>query len=605
MTSFLSQIFRTVGQSPLSNPNPPRIPMLNEITRSLNTFLGSVSQIRKKKALMAWYKQIPELTALVNKVARDIVYRYHFETINPTDSGRNKILTVNKFATEVQLRKTMLSQVIDILITGEGFGWMGKVSEQRVKEIINNRVKKEWKIRAIERKGFNESIFKELKRIEGFSDTAGIDEDLLRPRKYRGMASSTIEIIYNQIDILSYSQIVGINKPLIFKPSEIIRYTFMDVDGRVSGFTPVEAILVQLELARQMWQNQLALQKNGGHPDKAFIFENARMNDPSFKRIEEQLQKYKIVENKHGIMTFTGKVKIEDLQQLDTMQFKDQGLYITGVMAMQWEIPKSSIPFIVGGANTKGDVGGNAEKGYWRNVEICQYMFAETMNTQLWIPHFGVKIVFDNTFVQQDVQIQTAQQMKLNNLMAENQLFGKMDKVLSMETLQRELGRDSIELIEKPEGFDDVPGMEEGVDKSVGNSSSNSPKKSDTDTAEKRNISKRKKDEQTQSASSQGKPTGVSKEIQFKEWDNKADTEFKNMMGQDVEVLPLNAFIQVYLQDKSYHSGMPPRVFMRTNPEMTSFKYKSSDFIYITRLPTETLEDNSIILSNLDNVFRL
>ena len=391
-TATLSRIFTAINK-PYSSVVNRHIPMINSITNSLGSYLTSVSQISKKRSLMNWYKATPELNALVNKVAKDIVYRYHFEPINSRESGRNKIEKANKFAQQIGARKIMLSQVIDQLVTGEGFGWMGKLPDDVIKEkVMEISGKYGSYLEKKERKSLGNEIYTELKAVEGFADSSHVDEDLLRPRKFRCVPSTTVEVIHDEYDVLHYNHKVG-TTTIQFKPKEIIHFTFMNVDGKVNGFTPVESTVVQLELLRQMWQNMLSIHKNGGAPDLLLGVENIQPNSPAYKRIEQQLEKYNIVENKHGTLLFTGKINVHELNQIDKMQFMDSGLYITGLVAMQWQIPRSSIPYIVGGTNTKDDTGGNSEKGYWRNIEISQEMYAETINSQLWIPHFGVKIV--------------------------------------------------------------------------------------------------------------------------------------------------------------------------------------------------------------------
>jgi len=596
--SFLSRVFQTVGNQPLLNTNRSGLPMLNELTRSLSSFLNSVNQIRRKRSLVWWYKRIPELTGLVDKVAKDMVYKYHFEPSNPDESGRNKIKQANKFADTVGLRRVLLSQAVDMLVTGEAFGWLGFLKENQVKDSIRKVMANEIFIERKIKEQVERRLYERLKQAEGFADRDGVDEDLLRPRKYRYVASSSIEIIHDQIDIIQYNQVVGINNPVVFDPKEMVRYTLQDVDGKVSGFTPVEAVIVQLELLRFMWQNMLSIHKNGGSPDKLFVIENMRTNDPAFKRIEEQLKKYKLVENKHGNMLFTGKVTIEDLQQIDQMQFKDMGLYITGVIAMQWQIPRSSIPYIIGGTNTKDDTGGNSERGYWRTIWHSQKVFAEIMNQQLWIPHFGVRIVFDNTFVQEDVQVETARQLKLNNLVLENQILSKHKVKVSKEAIKRDLGRSDLELEELSE--EELEAIE--IQSTLNKQLSRDKLKPEGE----QNRASAKRDEQTSTIASRGeKPTGVGKELKLKEWDHAAEIEYKQMMGQEVEVIPLSTFVTIYNQDKSFNPGMPPRVFMRSNDEFTTFKFKSSDFIYMTRLQTQQLDDSRVLLMNLDNIFRL
>jgi len=493
------------------------VPMINSLTSTLNPYLSAPGQLAKKKALMKWLKNIPELTALISKVARDVVSKYHFEPINSGDTGRNKIMRANKFSTENSLKKIMYSQVVDTLALGEGFGWKGSISEEQIKEKISQLVKKE-KLSQIEQKSlvnelfssiiresknFNNGFYLEVKSEDGIGTGRFSDEDLLRPRKYRHIASSTMEVLHDQYDIIKYRQSVGLNTQ-DFSPEEIIRFVFTELDGRIGGFTPVESIVVQLELLRQMWQNMLSIHKNGGSPDKLFILENTKVNSPEYQRIKQQLEKYKIVENKHGNMVFTGKVSVEDLTQLDKMQFMDSGLYITGLVAMQWQIPRSSIPYIIGGANTKDDTGGNSDAGYWSTIEYFQEIYAETMNAQLWIPHFGVKICFDNNHIQRKIREETEHQLVLGNISTmQNLLRGagkqlKEEKMLRLLDLQQEdVEEAEMELVQNPSTLNNQ------LDKQTVNSDQ-----------DKSNIRARKKNEQTNIAQSTGqKPNGVTKEF--------------------------------------------------------------------------------------------
>ena len=592
MAGYLAQVFSAVRK--FNKPTQQHLPMLNSISNSLSGYLQSVNQVRKKKTFMRWYKLIPELTALVNKVARDIIHRYHFEPLDPRETSRNKILKVNKFSQEIELRSIMFSQVVDMLAVGEGYGWLGKISESQAKEALKEILKREIFLNKIEKKEISEKL------LHGFTDTNAIDEDILAPRKYRYMASTTMENIHGPYDMINYRQIVGMEEEF-FSPKEIIRYTLMEVDGKVEGFTPVESIMVQLELLRQMWQNMASLHKNGGAPDKVFALENIHPGSASYERVKEQLQKYKLVENKHGNMLFTGKLTVHDLQQLDEMQFKDMGLYITGLMAMQWQIPRSSIPYIIGGTNTKDDTGGNSEKGYWRNIEFAQMVFEESMNTQLWIPYFGVKLVFDNTFVQQDVQVQTARQLRLNNILLENQLLGIGMKQLAVSTIQRELGRTDDEIEEKKEDPLLMGEPQSTMNQQLSKNEVN-------DSSDKANIRKRKKREQQNLADRGQKPNGVSKELKCRSMDIESDLEYKQIIGQEDIDVDFQMFISLYNEDKTISPGKPPRVFIRQNEEYTALKFKSSDFVYRTIIPTQVFLEDQIAMLNLnvgDNIYRL
>ena len=502
---MVSSILRSAFNNPAATTMDRHLPMINSLNLAISGYLTGIGQRRKKLALMKWFKTIPELTGLTSKVARDIVYRYHFEPVNPSDKSRNKILRANRFAQEIQLSKVMLSQAVDMLVTGEAFGWMGKIPEDKLKETLKSLVSSEG-IEVKEKYRLFEELLKEVKQTEGFADTTGIDEDLLRPRKYRYVPSTTIEIIHDQFDIIEYSHVVN-TKRVIFKPKEIVHFTLMDLDGRINGFTPVESILVQLELLRQMWQNNLSIHMNGGHPDKIISFENVNPNTPAFKRIEEQIRKYKLAENKHGMMLFTGKVSVQDLVQLDEMQFLKLGLYITGMIAMQWNIPRSSIPFIVGEANTKDDTGGNSEKGYWETVRFAQNIFADTMNSQLWLPYFGVKLIFDNAFINYNIQEQAAITSKFNNVLTMDTILSKAQKQLSMEKRLELLGITEEDLEDMQ-----IPMMNPDGTSAFGIGTQDQMSMTDlTDSDDKKNIKRKKKQEQDNLTQQSGEPSGIIK----------------------------------------------------------------------------------------------
>jgi hypothetical protein len=370
----------------------------------------------------------------------------------------------------------------------------------------------------------------------------------------------------------------------------------MEIDGKPFGFTPVESIVVQLELLRLMWQNQISLHKNGGAPDKVFIAKDISVQSPAYKNILEQLQKYKMVENKHGNMLFTGNMDVLDLNQLDKMQFMDQGLYITGLIAMQWQIPRSSIPYILGNTNTKDDTGGNSEKGYWDTVELFQRFYAETMNAYLWIPYFGVKLVFDSVYVQHDIQVQNALMTKYNNILSLNSILSSSKKKLKVDAILKltELNQEDIEDFEpellQPQsavGMDNRP-SEQSLTKATG----------------QENMSNAKREEQAQTNSGTGKPTGFGKEIGL-EWDYDSLLEYKTISKKELQEVDVSTFIKIYSEDRNYQQGTPPRIFIKDSMGKLEAEFASSDFVYKTVLDESDV--NSIQFLNLQgaNIYRI
>lgn len=597
MGSLFTQVFQSVVQGNVTPP-PLKSPLINEVMTSFSTFLASTNQLRKKKFFMSWFRTQPELTGFVNKVARDVTHKWHFTPFKPDDTNRNKIMRAERFANEIVLLQTMEAQMADMLVTGDGFGWLGKIKQTDLKKKLKEVLKREIFIESKEKDRMEHMLLAEFKRESMSADQSFVDEDVLRPRKYRYVASSTMEVVFDQFDVRGYNQIVARQLPIPFTPEEIVHYTLMRRDGKVNGFTPVESLMVQLELLRSMWQNMLSIYKNGGAPDKLFVLENTQINSPQYKRIEEQIQKYKLVENKHGNMLFTGKVTVEDLQQMDQMQFKDSGLYITGLMALQWGIPRSSIPFIIGDTNTKDDTGGNSEKGYWTVIKDFQDTFAQTMNTQLWIPYFGVKIEFENAYINADIQGQTALQLRVNNIMAEDSIWKTKGKQLSTNRVMRMLGRVDKDLIDFKVEDDPIMASQNTMNQQLSKDEVN-------DSDDKKNANAKKKDEQTATIASNGKkPSGRGKErLMFKKLSEDARLEYKQFSLQMPTDVKMPTFIRLYNEDKAYNPGMPPRLFVSENPEFTSFTFKSTDFVYRVVLPTGQISTDNVDLMNFDPRF--
>jgi len=506
MPTTFSRVFYTAGQDRQLGVVNRHLPMLNTIATSASMFLNDVVQTRRKKSLMAWYMTIPELTAFATKVARDVVSKYHFEPINPTQSNRNRILTTNKFALKVQLRKVLKAQMLDMLVPGEAYGWLGKIPKAEVEKAVRKTISDRFMLDTKEMQDHLYTMF--LKQTEGVSSVDGVDEDILKPRMYRYIPATTVEIKHDEFDIHSYVQTVG-GRQVVFSPDEVVRYTLMEVDGRVSGFSSVQSVLVQLELLRFMWQNMLSVHKNGGAPDKIISLKNVQPGSPAYKRVEEQLSSYKKVENMHGNMLFTGEIQVEDLMALDQMQFKDMGLYITGLIAMQWGISRSAIPYIIGGTNTKSDVGGESDDSYWEVIRDMQLTFAETMNTQLWMPYFGVQLVFDNPHVMFNIREETARMNKFNNVMAMDRILMPAKKQLNTETRLYMLGIDEKMVEDMPEQDMMMQGQ------SVPGTGTPQQPTTKPKSPENQNVADSKRLEQTL-AHRGAKPSGVSKETDSK-----------------------------------------------------------------------------------------
>lgn len=470
--------------------NTPRYNVPFASTISQNVF--GAGNLYQKKYLISLYKKVAELNAITNAFCSDIASDFHFEPIDKT-SSKTKIQRAEEFAINNQLKTVMLNQCIDWQITGEGYSWMASFKKAQVKEVLKGLMAQKYHVETKEADAFAEVILSMKQRY--------LDEDLLKPRILRYIASSTMDVKFTEKDIEGYIQRVDVQDEF-YTPEEIIRITDLMIDGKPYGYTPVHSLILQLDLLVRMWENQQALQKNGGAMSKVFAFEDLKIGSPAYKRVEEQLNSYRVTQNKHGNFMFTGKMDVKELQQMDGMQYKEVGLYILSIIAMHWQIPRSKLPVILGGTNAKSDIGGEAEKGYWSNIEKKQDRLAEIYNTQLFIPKFGVKLVFNKEYKQDDLQEQNVLALKLSNVEMANRLLIRHKKKLDLQATLLRLGIKEDELEDVSE--DDMviqTGMANQFQLPNGQVTKNS--------AGQANAENKKQEQQKIMESNRGKPSGV------------------------------------------------------------------------------------------------
>lgn len=423
----------------IQRSNEPRLNSL--FLPILGAAQNFTSNLGVKKNLMNWYKKVPELTAIVDMVAESIASSYHFEPIKDGDAARNKILQAEEFAKKVRYSQMLQEQQIDELVTGESFVWLGWLSDGRLKDFAKNFSQ----IPGLESKSRNkvhDKIYLQLKA------------ENTRPNFMKVMASTSVNIIHDGYTVKNYSQHVFnayTTEATTFDPKEVLHFKHMSVDGKIEGFTPLSGNIVPQRLLSLMWLNQEALQQNGGHPDKIFTLKDVQPGSPAYKQVEQQLRSYKTVTNKHGNMLWTGQVDVIDLMNTDAMLFKEVGLYVASVLAMHWNVPKSFLPYVVDGTNSKSDVGGASERMFWNRIEKIQDRISNEYNRNLWNKYFGVNLVFDKEYKQDEAAENTAIQLKLGNIEMMNRLLANVDSQITKDKMLLMLGLRDGDIEEKKE----------------------------------------------------------------------------------------------------------------------------------------------------------
>ena len=214
------------------------------------------------KNLMSWVKKTPEAMGIVRRISQDIVTKIEFESVDVKRAGRpskdynSKVEDKAKeFSERNMLKQELITAVIDWLITGDAFLWLGKISESQIKEIVSKKYK-ELNIQ------FKEATFK----AEDW-----LDEDYQGINVIQTIASTSVQILPTDTKIESYIQRVGTQSRTWF-PNEVIHAKFMTVDGNVYGFTPMEACSPVIRTLGLIKDYAGTYFENGGVPDFVFNF---------------------------------------------------------------------------------------------------------------------------------------------------------------------------------------------------------------------------------------------------------------------------------------------------------------------------------------------
>ena len=370
-------------------------PLLNSLFLERFSMFNPNSPDNNYKTYMKWARRSPQLMGFLDIVATDMLSDgVEFKALD-RKSGRNKVLAARKFwATNTGIDVAQ-STIYDLLITGIGYNWIGKISDKQMKEFCETSLKQlrpEMKESEVE--------FKAEVMVENIKD-ASPDKFA---KKLSHVAATTMSKNTDEYETLGYVQRVGVNTKK-FDTDEILEFQLMPFDGKIYPFPPMEAIMSEIYLLWLITQNNVSFFENGGKPDNVFILPKELAGSPNHKYLIDTLKKYKKIQNKHGNLVFTGDLTVQKLMEVDQqMENKDLGLYLISVVAMMYGIPVNRIPFLVGKAAAGGDSGGLADTGYWRKISVWQSKLELIYNRDLFVPFFGVEMNFKRGYLQDEVR---------------------------------------------------------------------------------------------------------------------------------------------------------------------------------------------------------
>lgn len=460
-------------------------PMLNYLhSKTREKFAQEYYQINKKIRTEYMYRRSPETQLVIDGHARDIMGNYHFEPYKKSSSGKILVNRANNFAIKSRYRKKRYEWIKDALKTGEGFMFISKLA-----------------------KDYANMMKQEFRKID-----PSFDEDYFSVRSIESVASTTMAVEYNDYHVTGYRQakyttMTGISNDVFFPKDSIMHLTFDSNAGEVEGWTPLFGLPLHLELLWLMWCNQYDLQEKGNHPDLVVMSEKLKQNGTAFEQLRQDLESYNMPGNsKHGTLLLSGAdFSIQQLERMDTLQFKEVGMFIQSLVAGAFHYPQSRLSIKTEQSAKSKDSSGGNEKFYYKIVSQKQDMLTELENSLLWIPYFGVELVQDKSYTHDQIEEGTAQQIRLGNMNTAMQMLNSLGKVVEPQKIVDYFNGVDMNIEE-----DDII---DGELKSIASSTTNDRLANDTASSNGMSVSDRreKRQEELNREKVDGKPNGVTR----------------------------------------------------------------------------------------------
>jgi len=404
----------------VAGPTSKGRPFLNE--NQMGALSTSSTFLADKRTLMNWIKRTAECMGILRQISMDIVTRITFTAIEVPkkegrpvkNAGQDKEAEAAAFAKNNHLKQQLRAAVLEGVALGDGYLWTGKVNKGDMKEIIQ----KKWK-----EFGFD--------LTEQEVEQKALDEDYVGKKTIQYVASSTmnIELDKSGTKIKSYVQRVNLGlgpqtfpsstirstsqssvansnagAPRKWTPENIIHYRFMEIDGKVHGFTPMQSSFPIIKTLGAIKDYHGHYFESGVVPDIIFNFEDTDSNSVEHEKMRQVLQEWWNNQRRSPAVT-TGKFKVEKINEWNKdMEFRMLAIYYTGVIAFSVGMPLEKIRAILGG-EIKSTSGGSdiSNTDYQRNIYDMQDDWENLLNTQFFNEQFGVDLKFERSAARDEV----------------------------------------------------------------------------------------------------------------------------------------------------------------------------------------------------------
>ena len=349
--------------------------------------------------LMYWIKKTPECIGILRRISNDIVTPISFTPVEsekklgrpPSSQQQGKVDKAVFFAQNNNFHTKDVAATIDWAATGDDYVYKSiNQDTEKIKEIASK-------------------YYKEFNIDTKINTKEFLDEDYNGISSIEIVPSSMVRIKHDQFKILKFVQRDKM-KPGVereFLPEEIIHHKYMDIDGSVYGYSPMEASYTAIRTVNSIQDYGWYYFENGAKIDRVWIYKGTP-NKEYWEKFQENVAQYISNRKAHGHLFAAGAedIKSEKLNEItEEMEYRQLAIHSVGRLAFSFNMPADMLSSILG-KDIKPTAGSSdvEDAGYYRNIERAQEYRENLWNSQLWIPHFGVKMHYQRIFKQDQIR---------------------------------------------------------------------------------------------------------------------------------------------------------------------------------------------------------
>jgi len=369
-------------------------PLVNEPYVATKTDFSGLSQQSNSPVnydtLIKYDTTSPEVITPISTIISDILSDGYYIESYDGGSGRNKKKEANNWLRRNKFKSAIAQPLLwDSMVSGDWYLYTPHVTDDEVNKKIESVLSK---IRVFDKKRAVNKVYSALYMDYSFGTYSLVP-----------LPASTIKIVHDEHqNILGYRQRVG-GMEEDFTPEEVIHEKFLTMNGKVYGFTPMKAILSELSILAQAKDIIGYGLDKGGVPEHIFALEDESPKSPNVKNFLHQLRRFKEIKNRNRSLVVTGKVSTTNLTpKMSELMFKDLIDTFTKICMTVWGVPPAKMGMV--GEKGSGYDSGLATEGYYKKIGNLQDWFYEAINWQLLIPKFGVQMIPNRSYLQDEVR---------------------------------------------------------------------------------------------------------------------------------------------------------------------------------------------------------